>query len=73
MRGVLGKATDDFCEDGRLVEKTTYGENPGESQGAGGVGAPALHPNVGHEGPSNTLRHTREGCLLGAGTRDSVS
>ncbi|XP_043325648.1 mitochondrial mRNA pseudouridine synthase TRUB2 isoform X2 [Cervus elaphus] len=24
VRGVLGKATDDFCEDGRLVEKTTY-------------------------------------------------
>ncbi|KAB1280572.1 Mitochondrial mRNA pseudouridine synthase TRUB2 [Camelus dromedarius] len=26
VRGLLGKATDDFCEDGRLVEKTTYGE-----------------------------------------------
>uniref|UniRef100_A0AC11D8G3 TruB pseudouridine synthase family member 2 n=1 Tax=Ovis aries TaxID=9940 RepID=A0AC11D8G3_SHEEP len=25
VRGLLGKATDDFCEDGRLVEKTTYG------------------------------------------------
>lgn len=24
VRGLLGKATDDFCEDGRLVEKTTY-------------------------------------------------
>ncbi|XP_040819350.1 mitochondrial mRNA pseudouridine synthase TRUB2 isoform X2 [Ochotona curzoniae] len=24
LRGLLGKATDDFCEDGRLVEKTTY-------------------------------------------------
>uniref|UniRef100_H0WMX1 Pseudouridine synthase II N-terminal domain-containing protein n=1 Tax=Otolemur garnettii TaxID=30611 RepID=H0WMX1_OTOGA len=28
VRGLLGKATDDFCEDGRLVEKTTYGEIP---------------------------------------------
>ncbi|XP_029776566.1 mitochondrial mRNA pseudouridine synthase TRUB2 isoform X3 [Suricata suricatta] len=25
VRGLLGKATDDFCEDGRLVEKSTYG------------------------------------------------
>ncbi|XP_007194653.1 pseudouridylate synthase TRUB2, mitochondrial isoform X2 [Balaenoptera acutorostrata] len=24
VHGLLGKATDDFCEDGRLVEKTTY-------------------------------------------------
>ncbi|XP_031225457.1 mitochondrial mRNA pseudouridine synthase TRUB2 isoform X1 [Mastomys coucha] len=24
VRGLLGKATDNFCEDGRLVEKTTY-------------------------------------------------
>jgi len=24
VRGLLGKATDDFCEDGRLVEKSTY-------------------------------------------------
>ncbi|KAM9641300.1 pseudouridylate synthase TRUB2, mitochondrial [Trichechus inunguis] len=24
VRGLLGRATDDFCEDGRLVEKTTY-------------------------------------------------
>ncbi|XP_012576793.1 PREDICTED: probable tRNA pseudouridine synthase 2 isoform X2 [Condylura cristata] len=24
VRGLLGKATDDFCEDGRLLEKTTY-------------------------------------------------
>lgn len=24
VRGLLGKATDDFCEDGRLVEKTTF-------------------------------------------------
>ncbi|XP_004453078.1 pseudouridylate synthase TRUB2, mitochondrial isoform X1 [Dasypus novemcinctus] len=24
VRGLLGKATDDFCENGRLVEKTTY-------------------------------------------------
>lgn len=39
----------------------------GSPGGAGGVGAPALHPDVGHEGPSNTLRHTREGCLPGGG------
>nr|BAC41040.1 unnamed protein product [Mus musculus] len=24
VRGLLGKATDNFCEDGRLIEKTTY-------------------------------------------------
>ncbi|XP_051022512.1 pseudouridylate synthase TRUB2, mitochondrial isoform X2 [Acomys russatus] len=24
VRGLLGRATDNFCEDGRLVEKTTY-------------------------------------------------
>ncbi|KAM6217429.1 pseudouridylate synthase TRUB2, mitochondrial-like [Rhynchocyon petersi] len=24
VRGLLGRATDDFCEDGRLLEKTTY-------------------------------------------------
>lgn len=29
MRGLLGKATDNFCEDGRLIEKTTYGESQG--------------------------------------------
>lgn len=34
MRGLLGKATDDFCEDGRLVEKTTYGKSPREFRGA---------------------------------------
>ncbi|CAH6788821.1 Trub2 [Phodopus roborovskii] len=27
VRGLLGKATDNFCEDGRLIEKTTYGES----------------------------------------------
>uniref|UniRef100_A0A9L0J9B5 TruB pseudouridine synthase family member 2 n=1 Tax=Equus asinus TaxID=9793 RepID=A0A9L0J9B5_EQUAS len=32
VRGLLGKATDDFCEDGRLVEKTTYDD----------FGAPAM-------------------------------
>ncbi|GAB1286164.1 Mitochondrial mRNA pseudouridine synthase Trub2 [Apodemus speciosus] len=26
VRGLLGKATDNFCEDGRLIEKTTYGK-----------------------------------------------
>lgn len=38
VRGLLGKATDNFCEDGRLVEKTTYGESQG---GAGEVAASA--------------------------------
>lgn len=36
VRGLLGKATDDFREDGRLVEKTTYGESPGEPRARGG-------------------------------------
>lgn len=81
MRGLLGKATDDFCEDGRLVEKTTYGKSPRESRGgAVGVGAPApslasfmLHPDMGREGPSQTLADTpSQGWLLGAWTRDSV-
>lgn len=35
VRGLLGKATDDFCEDGRLVEKTTYGKSPRESWAGG--------------------------------------
>lgn len=36
VRGLLGKATDDFCEDGRLVEKSTYGESPQEPRAVGG-------------------------------------
>lgn len=37
VRGLLGKATDDFREDGRLVEKTTYGESTWEPRACGGA------------------------------------
>lgn len=60
MRGLLGKATDDFCEDGRLVEKTTYGESLGQWKGLlrlpPHLRSLILHLHVGSL--SVTLRHT---------------
>lgn len=42
VRGLLGKATDDFCEDGRLVEKSTYGESPQDPRAEGGAAVAAF-------------------------------
>lgn len=45
VRGLLGKATEDFCEGGPLVEKTTFGESP-EQVGGAAVAAPHQPPLV---------------------------
>lgn len=71
VRGLLGKATEDFCEGGPLVEKTTFGESP-EQVGGAAVAAPRQPPLVPRPGReagscSVTLRYTKLGLSGGFG------